>query len=127
VSGPRRRAVLLLAATVLLGAGAVVLLTAGVQVRETTGGLLVTPIRQLDLIGGYLVAGTVAGVAAVLTAMSVVPALRRARQASTGVAAASPAGDAAPPPAPDAVPDPDAAPDADPAHVACTPGSDSRE
>ncbi|HSK58222.1 MAG TPA: hypothetical protein VK935_04135, partial [Actinomycetospora sp.] len=74
MSGPRRRAVLLVAATVLLAAGAVVLLAAGVEVRETTGGLLVTPIRQLHLVGGYLVAGTVAGVAAVLTAMSAVPA-----------------------------------------------------
>ncbi|TDQ46693.1 hypothetical protein EV188_11567 [Actinomycetospora succinea] len=62
---------------VVLLVAAVVLLVAGVEVRETTGGLLVTPIRQVHLVGGYLVAGTVAGVAAVLTALVAVPALRR--------------------------------------------------
>ena len=74
-----RRAVLLAVATVVLAVAAVVLLVAGVDVRETTGGLLVTPIRQLHLVGGLLLAGTAAGVAAVLTALVAVPALRAAR------------------------------------------------
>ncbi len=129
---PRRAALLLTAATVLLAVGAAVLLAAGVEVRETTGGLLVTPIRQLHLLGGYLLAGTVAGVAAVLTGMSAVRALRRARRAPAapprdGHLAPSPAADAPPP----AVDDPGAAhatvPEDDPAHAASSPGSDRRE
>jgi hypothetical protein len=77
---PRRRAALLVAATVVLAVAAIVLLVAGVQVRETTGGLLVTPIRQLHLVGGALLGGTAAGVAAVLTALVAVPAVRPARR-----------------------------------------------
>ena len=75
-----RRAALLVAVAAVLGVAAVVLLVAGVQVRETTGGLLVTPIRQLHLVGGALLGGTVAGVAAVLVTLSAVPAVRRARR-----------------------------------------------
>lgn len=71
---------LLLTVAVLLAVAAVVLLIAGIEVRETTGGLLVAPIRQLHLVGGYLVAGTAAGVAAVLTALVAVPALRTGRR-----------------------------------------------
>ncbi len=115
-----RRAVLLAAATVVLAVAAVLLLVAGVDVRETTGGLLVTPIRQLHLVGGLLLAGTAAGVAAVLTALAAVPALRAAR---------APADTAAPTPV-DA-PDPDEVPphtaeadDAD--HATTSPGSDRR-
>jgi hypothetical protein len=118
---PRRAALLLTAATVLLAVGAAVLLVAGVEVRETTGGLLVTPIRQLRLVGGYLLAGTVAGVAAVLTGMSAVAALRRARRAP---AVPPPAGDAVPSPSADA---PEDGPEDDPAHAASSPGSDRRE
>ncbi|MDF2976129.1 MAG: hypothetical protein K0S40_857 [Actinomycetospora sp.] len=114
---PRRAALLLAAVTVLLAVGAAVLLAAGVEVRETTGGLLVTPYRQLHLVGGYLVAGTVAGVAAVLTGMSAVAALRRARRAP---AVRPPGRDAAPPTV-------GADPGADPAHAASSPGSDRRE
>lgn len=77
-----RRAALLVAVAVVLAVAAVVLLVAGVQVRETTGGLLVTPIRQLHLVGGALLAGTVAGVAAVLVTLSAVPAVRRARRSA---------------------------------------------
>ncbi|WP_433783898.1 hypothetical protein ACQPX6_27455 [Actinomycetospora sp. CA-101289] len=115
MSDPRRRTALLLAAaTVVLAAGAVALLVAGVEVRETTGGLLVTPIRQVHLVGGFLLAGTVAGVAAVLTGLWAVPALRRLRHA----------------PEPAEVPVETApAPVAgtDPAHAASSPGSDRRE
>ena len=68
---------MLVTVTVVLAVAAVALLVAGVEVRETTGGLLVTPIRQLHLVGGYLVGGTAAGVAAALTALVAVPALRR--------------------------------------------------
>ena len=82
----RAAAVLLAAATVVLAVGGGVLLGAGVEVRETTGGLLVTPIRQLHLVGGYLVAGTVAGVAAVLTASRGARAAR-ARRAPADTAA----------------------------------------
>jgi len=126
---PRRAALLLTAATVLLAVGAAVLLAAGVEVRETTGGLLVTPIRQLHLVGGYLLAGTVAGVAAVLTGMSAVPALRRARRAPT---AASRDGHAAPAPAANAREDdpgddPGPVSEDDPAHAASSPGTDRRE
>ena len=125
---PRRAALLLAAATVLLAVGAAVLLAAGVEVRETTGGLLVTPYRQLHLVGGYLLAGTVAGVAAVLTGMNAVPALRRARRAP---ATPPREGDAAPPPAaaPGAAPEDPSAddPEDDPAHAASSPGSDRRE
>lgn len=115
-----RRAVLLAAVTVVLAVAAVVLLVAGVDIRETTGGLLVTPIRQVDLVGGLLLAGTAAGVAAVLTALVAVPALRAAR--GPGDAAA---------PTPVDVPDPDEVPahptvadDAD--HATTSPGSDRR-
>jgi hypothetical protein len=80
VSTPGRRAALLVVAAVLLAAAAAVLVVLGVQVRETTGGLLVTPIRQLHLDGGALLGGTAAGVAAVLVALSAVPAVRRARR-----------------------------------------------
>lgn len=117
MSDPRRRAALLAAVTVLLAVAAVVLLVAGVEVRETTGGLLVTPIRQLHLVGGYLVAGTVAGVAAVLTGLCAVPALRRTRRAPEPP---TPAGDTAPPP-------PATAPETDTAAVGSTPGPDRRE
>ena len=100
---------------------AVVVLVAGVETSATTtGGLLVTPIRQLHLVGGRLLAGTAAGVAAVLTALAAVPALRAAR---------APADTAAPTPV-DA-PDPDEVPphpaeadDAD--HATTSPESDRR-
>ncbi|PVZ10092.1 hypothetical protein [Actinomycetospora cinnamomea] len=97
MSGPRRRAVVLAAVTVVLAVAATVLLVAGVEVRETTGGLLVTPIRQLRLVGGLLLAGTAAGVAAVLTALAAVSAARRARPAR---------GDAPPDSSPDSSPSP---------------------
>jgi hypothetical protein len=115
VSDPRRRTALLLAAaTVVLAVAAVVLLVAGVEVRETTGGLLVTPIRQVHLVGGLLVAGTVAGVAAVLTGLWAVPALRRVRHAP------EPAGtpvESLPP----------GVAETDAAHAASSPGTDRRE
>ena len=76
------RGAVLAAVTVVLAVAAVVLLVAGVDVRETTGGLLVTPIRQLHLVGGFLLAGTAAGVAAILTALAAVPALRGAGRRS---------------------------------------------
>jgi hypothetical protein len=78
--GARRRAALLVTVTALLALAAVALLVAGVRVRETTGGLLVTPIRQIHLVGGFLVAGTGAGLAAVLCALPAVSAVRRARR-----------------------------------------------
>ncbi|MDD7918077.1 hypothetical protein [Actinomycetospora callitridis] len=120
-----RRAVLLAVATVVLAVAAVVLLVAGVDVRETTGGLLVTPIRQLHLVGGLLLAGTVAGVAAVLTALVAVPALRAAR----APADAAPAAPVSPTPVDAPVPDettahPAEADDAD--HATTSPGSDRR-
>lgn len=118
-----RRAVLLAAVTVVLAVAAVVLLVAGVEVRETTGGLLVTPIRQVHLVGGLLLAGTAAGVAAVLTALAAVPALRAARGPGDAAAPAAPR--------PVDVPDPDevsahpvVADDAD--HATTSPGSDRR-
>jgi len=117
VSDPRRRAGLLAAVTVLLAVAALVLLVAGVEVRETTGGLLVTPIRQLHLVGGLLLAGTVAGVAAVLTGLCAVPALRRVRRAPEPP---DRTGDAAPPP-------PTTAPETDSAPVGSSPGPDRRE
>ncbi|MHC1562038.1 hypothetical protein ACR9E3_24005 [Actinomycetospora sp. C-140] len=113
----RRRAVVLAAAAVVLAIAAVALLVAGVQVRETTGGLLVEPIRQLHLVGGFLLGGTAAGVAAVIVALSAVPAVRRARR---------------PRPAPvEDVPatgsdDPVAGPDGESETAAVSPGSDQR-
>lgn len=77
---PARRSGVLLAVSVVLAVAAVVLLVAGIEVRETTGGLLVTPIRQVHLVGGYLLAGTAAGVAAVLTALAAFPARPARRQ-----------------------------------------------
>lgn len=71
----------LVAVAAALAVAAVVLVVLGIEVRETTGGLLVAPIRQLHLVGGYLLAGTAAGVAAVLTALVAVPALRSPQQA----------------------------------------------
>ena len=94
-----RRALLLATATVALAVAAVALLLAGVRYRETTGGLLVTPFRQVELIGGYLLAGTAAGVAAVLCGLGAVPALWSARRRRT-----APSGP--PPPVPEVVPDP---------------------
>ena len=118
-----RRAVLLAVATVVLAVAAVVLLVAGVDVRETTGGLLVTPIRQLHLVGGLLLAGTAAGVAAVLTALVAVPALRAARAPADTAAPAAPTPVDAP--VPDEVPaHPTVADDAD--HATTSPGSDRR-
>jgi hypothetical protein len=121
-----RRAVLLAAATVVLAVAAVVLLVAGVEVRETTGGLLVTPIRQLHLVGGLLLAGTAAGVAAVLTALVAVPALRAARASADTAAPAAPAAPATvDAPVPDEIPvHPAEADDAD--HATTSPGSDRR-
>jgi hypothetical protein len=121
-----RRAVLLAVATVVLAVAAVVLLVAGVDVRETTGGLLVTPIRQLHLIGGLLLAGTAAGVAAVLTGLVAVPALRSARAPADTSAPAAPAAPAAvDAPVPDEIPaHPAVADDAD--HATTSPGPDRR-
>jgi len=65
----RRRTVVLVTLAILLLAAAVVGLVTGVQTRPTTGGLLVTPVEQVHLIGGRLLAGTAAGVAAVLVAL----------------------------------------------------------
>ena len=92
---PGRRAAALTVAAVVLAIAAVVLLVAGVQVRETTGGLLVVPIRQLHLLGGFLLAGTAAGVAAVIVALAAVPALRTARRPRREPAPDRPAGDRA--------------------------------
>jgi hypothetical protein len=124
---PGRRAALLVAAAVVLAVAAVVLLVAGVEVRETTGGLLVTPIRQVHLVGGALLGGTAAGVAAVLTTLAAVPALRRARRHR------GPAPDA---PRPSTSPRPDTGTDgvtvadiegpADPAAATSAPGADRR-
>lgn len=66
----RHRALGLAALAVLLLAGAVVGLVTGVQTRMTTGGLLVTPIAQIHLVGGRLLAGTAAGAAAVFVALA---------------------------------------------------------
>jgi hypothetical protein len=122
VSRPGRRAALLGAAAVVLAVAAVVLFVLGVQVRETTGGLLVTPIRQLHLVGGALLGGTVAGVAAVLVALVAVPAARRARQPGTG-GPADPA-DAEPAPPTEGVPE--EAPAGDAETAAISPGPDHR-
>jgi hypothetical protein len=66
----RRRTVVLVTLAVLLLAGAVLGLVTGVETRTTTGGLLVTPVEQVHLVGARLLAGTAAGVAAVLVALS---------------------------------------------------------
>jgi hypothetical protein len=118
-----RRRLLLAAATVVLAVAAVVLLVAGVDVRETTGGLLVSPIRQLHLVGGYLLAGTAAGVAAVLTALAAVPARRATAEAgSPDAPGITDRPDDLPP---DDVPaHPAEADDAD--HATTSPGSDRR-
>ena len=120
---PGRRAAVLAAVTVLLAVAAVVLLVAGVEVRETTGGLLVTPFRQRHLIGGFLLAGTAAGVGAVVTSLWAVPALRRARRGDPGAVEDGPVA----PAAPAAVEDTTAAGapgDGDPARAGSSPGSD---
>jgi hypothetical protein len=117
VSRPGRRAALLVTIAVVLAIAAVVLLVAGVQVRETTGGLLVTPIRQLHLVGGALLGGTVAGVAAVLVSLSAVPAVRTARRDR-------PADE--PPPVADAPDESAGDPVEDPETAAISPGPDRR-
>jgi len=130
---PGRRAALLAAATVLLAVAAVVLLVLGVEVRETTGGLLVTPIRQVRLVGGFVLTGTAAGVAAIVTALSAVPALRDARRSPrrtvdpavgrTEPAAPGPGTDVTT----DGTPGPDRSPGADDtARAGSSPGSDAR-
>ncbi|MDD7938158.1 hypothetical protein PHK61_06975 [Actinomycetospora lutea] len=108
-----RRPVLLVIVSGVLAVAAVALLVAGVQVRETTGGLLVTPIRQLHLVGGFLVAGTVVGVAAVLTALAAVP-VRRATRPVPGEDAA-----------PESAPAPSASTGSAPASVAPGSGRDT--
>ncbi|MEJ2888398.1 hypothetical protein [Actinomycetospora aeridis] len=110
MSGSRRTVGLLVAAAVLAVA-AVVLLVAGVEVRETTGGLLVTPIRQVHLVGGALLAGTAAGVAAVLCALAARPAGRAPTEVTEGAEVSG-------------SPHPSDEPDAAPATTA--PGSDRR-
>jgi hypothetical protein len=66
----RRPTVVLVTVAILLLAAAVVGLVTGVQTRTTTGGMLVTPVEQVHLIGGRLLAATAAGVVAVLVALS---------------------------------------------------------
>ena len=116
------RGAVLAAVTVVLAVAAVVLLVAGVDVRETTGGLLVTPIRQLHLVGGFLLAGTAAGVAAILTALAAVPALRGGREKEPPGAPEATVAEARPtddPPARAAVADDDD-------HATTSPGADRR-
>lgn len=72
-----RRAVVLFGIAAVLLAAAVVGLVSGVETRMTTGGLLVTPVAQVHLVGGRLVAGTAAGVAAVLVALAAWARCRR--------------------------------------------------
>jgi hypothetical protein len=66
----RRRTVVLIIIAILLLAAAVVGLVTGVQTRVTTGGLLVSPVEEVHLVGGRLLAATAAGVAAVLVALA---------------------------------------------------------
>ncbi len=74
----RRGTVGLAVVAAVLLVAAVVGLVTGVETRTTTGGLLISPIEQIHLVGGRLLAGTAAGVAAVLVALAALARRRRA-------------------------------------------------